>query len=568
MPSRNPTTTTNSLPPMAYPGGATLIQHAYQQHQHPPQPVLTALPLRNGAPPMMPVPANSGLMAAYLPGHGNTYSTIQPGFSYVGAPAPLPPQQQPPAPVTYSPTATASTTSVSHSSSWENQTRREIAASVLLLAAGGHDKKMKRDAGSTGSSDSNVPLKKRKMLTTTTTTNEHVKHTNTEDNASVRVSPVSHGSRSTLSPEHTHATTYEDSKHTPERSLPSQVVVLHLPSELYRLLEQDETKVIQWLPHGRGWRIVRWDALRKAILPQHFGGTSVDGFMAQLADWGFVEITDGEDAGAYYNAVSSLFGGIIQRRSLDTPTASSPFFIFSLFQFFRRGFPHLCKEMQYKPRGTSSPVKSPPTTNSSSPVDNKHASTPQTHASSRSGESNHTPSILQVPSLASPHESNTSPTSPPTTKRMNLGPGSQYTPSYPRGSPHSVGTYVSASGRPNMPFWFVDANQQAVLVQYRPSTDDRSGRAPSYSPVRVRSSRGRPSTGAVRRSSIVTPVRRMDDMSSTHSVGSSKGARRFPVSQRGRSRHIARTTQYVSATSSAGSTASHAATVATPQQTV
>jgi hypothetical protein len=225
--------------------------------------------------------------------------------------------------------------------------------------------------------------------------------------------------------------------------------------------------------------------------------------------------------------------------------------------------------MQYKPRGgTASPVKSPPATNNSSPVDSKHANTPQTHGSCRSGESNHTPSILQVPSLASPHESNTSPTSPPTTKRMNIAPGSsQDTNSYPRGSPHSVGTYVSASGRPNMPFWFVDANQQAVLVQYRPSSDDGSGRMPSYSPVRVRSSRGRPSTGAVRRSSIVTPVRRMDDMSS---VGSSKGgaARRYPVSQRGRSRLIARPT-YGSATSSAaGSMASHAATVATPKQTV
>jgi hypothetical protein len=278
---------------------------------------------------MMPIPTNSGLMAAYLAGQHHhaanapptTYAMIPPGYStYGSAPLPAPPLTQGP----YSPKATSSTTTatttssstgaVSHSNSWENQTRREIAASVLLLAAGGHDKIVpKRDAASTGSSDSNVPLKKRKMLASSSTnhTVTTTKNSNNEDSASVRVSPVSHGSRSTLSPEHTHATSYDQTKPhtTPERALPSQVVVLHFPCELYRLLEQDATKVLQWLPHGRAWRIVRWDALRTTILPQHFGGTSVDGFMAQLLDWGFVEITDGDDAGAYYNAVRLLLVG-------------------------------------------------------------------------------------------------------------------------------------------------------------------------------------------------------------------------------------------------------------------
>ena len=125
-----------------------------------------------------------------------------------------------------------------------------------------------------------------------------------------------------------------------------------------------------------------------------------------------------------------------------------------------------------------------------------------------------------------------------------------------RGSPQSVGTYVSAAGRPNMPFWFVDGNHQAVLVQYRPSHEDPRG--PSSYP-RVRSSRGRPSSGPVRRSPpIVTPVRRMDESSanSTASAGS-MSKRRYPISQRGRSRAVSRPVTYVSSTSSAVSSGSH-----------
>lgn len=213
--------------------------------------------------------------------------------------------------------------------------------------------------------------------------------------------------------------------------------------------------------------------------------------------------------------------------------------------------------MQYKPRSGTSPVKSPATANSS-PM--KHDNTPQTHVSTHSTASNGTPSILQVPSLASPHDANTSsPTSPPITKRLSGNP--------PRGSPQSYQTYVSASGRSAMPFWFVDANQQAVLVQYRPSSDDSSTRGHQYPPVRVRSTRGRPSSAScapIRRSPIVTPVRRMDEVpSSANSTASGSSVKRsyYPISQRGRSRGVTRPMMgtYVSCTSSAGShTASHA----------
>lgn len=274
--------------------------HSYHQP-------IVAVPVRNGAPPMMPAPSN-GLMAAYLPGNGggNSFSSIQQRASHSKGRSTPEANESAEAKeerhIALSPKDRDAEGKSHHddsTTSWENT--REVAASVLLLAAGGHDKatqQKKRDTDSTDSSDSKVPLKKRRMIT----------DVHKDDNASARVSPVSHGSRSmrTLSPEHTHSSAY-DSKHTPERSLPSQVVVIHFPTELYRLLEEDDTRVIQWLNHGRAWRIVRWDALRKQILPRNFGDTSVDGFLAQLTDWGFTEITDGPDAGAYYHAVSHSF---------------------------------------------------------------------------------------------------------------------------------------------------------------------------------------------------------------------------------------------------------------------
>ena len=296
MPHNNPNQTQGT---QVYSPSGRQMQYSYHH------PIVTAVPTTAGGPaPMMPVPPN-GLMAAYLPsGHsGNSMPVIQRKVPFTSSDrsSPQSVQRVDSKEERYNAQSPKKEDDRSHqsTSSWDNT--REVAASVLLLAAGGHDKVtqpqkgMKRDSDSTDSLDSKVPLKKRKMMT----------DVSKDDNASVRVSPVSHGSRSmrTMSPEHTHSTSY-DSKHTPERSLPSQVVVIHFPTELYRLLEEDDTKVIQWLSHGRAWRIVRWDALRKQILPRSFGGTSVDGFLAQLADWGFTEITDGPDAGAYYNAVS------------------------------------------------------------------------------------------------------------------------------------------------------------------------------------------------------------------------------------------------------------------------
>lgn len=104
----------------------------------------------------------------------------------------------------------------------------------------------------------------------------------------------------------------------------------HFPSILHTLLGHHDFKnVFQWLPHGKAWKVVRWDALRRETMPQHFphlcqetDGSgkpigSIDGFLRHVRGWGFEEIKDGPDCGAYHHVL------------------------------FVRGSPKLCKNMSF-----------------------------------------------------------------------------------------------------------------------------------------------------------------------------------------------------------------------------
>jgi len=100
---------------------------------------------------------------------------------------------------------------------------------------------------------------------------------------------------------------------------PTHVEIPHFPSVLHAVLTESEfaNSVLQWLPHGQSWRIVRWDALRRQVLPKYFSqlreedckdGTgqvcgSIDAFLWHLSAWGFEEVTDGPDVGAYSHVV-------------------------------------------------------------------------------------------------------------------------------------------------------------------------------------------------------------------------------------------------------------------------
>jgi len=91
---------------------------------------------------------------------------------------------------------------------------------------------------------------------------------------------------------------------------PSQVTIPHFPTVLHHVLvDKDfDGTVIQWLPNGETWKVVRWDAMRRQVLPKYFadlrdedgsGCGTIDAFLYHLDAWGFEEIQDGTNAGAY-----------------------------------------------------------------------------------------------------------------------------------------------------------------------------------------------------------------------------------------------------------------------------
>jgi hypothetical protein len=69
------------------------------------------------------------------------------------------------------------------------------------------------------------------------------------------------------------------------------------------ILDNDEnTEIITWLPHGRGFVILRKKAFEQSILPKYFHKQSkYSSFTRKLNRWGFVRVTRGAEAGAYYH---------------------------------------------------------------------------------------------------------------------------------------------------------------------------------------------------------------------------------------------------------------------------
>lgn len=242
------------------------------------------------------------------------------------------------------------TRSLSNAASKSFESPHEVAASVLLLAATAIKEKsaaMEMEATNMeDDTDRNGPLKKRKA------TNAIMRKKSDE---AYHISPHSDSSKQT--PATTETSTDETATpsttlhHTPPSTAhrtppggspgssydlrggqalpdsakisvtkeiiipPTHVEIPHFPSVLHAVLTESEFagRVLQWLPHGQAWRVVRWDALRRQVLPKFFsqlreedskdGSGSIDAFLWHLSAWGFEEVTDGPDAGAYSHVV-------------------------------------------------------------------------------------------------------------------------------------------------------------------------------------------------------------------------------------------------------------------------
>lgn len=230
--------------------------------------------------------------------------------------------------------------------SMDEMEQREATASALLLVSAQavrYDDNKSGESSSTSSAPetTSVPPKKRKKHLDFLRRNQMV---GTKEKEPCHVSPVSHssvGGRTISSEEVTpgrFATATQrshsyDSKESPyqqnstqallasskihnttEIAPLSQIVVPHFPSLLHQVLSDPVYgTVLQWLPDGEAWKVLRWDALRRQVLPRYFadlrdengsGCGTIDAFLWNLTAWGFEEVKDGSDVGAYRHDVS------------------------------------------------------------------------------------------------------------------------------------------------------------------------------------------------------------------------------------------------------------------------
>mmetsp|Transcript_53803 Transcript_53803/g.161020 ORF Transcript_53803/g.161020 Transcript_53803/m.161020 type:complete len:660 (-) Transcript_53803:103-2082(-) len=90
------------------------------------------------------------------------------------------------------------------------------------------------------------------------------------------------------------------------------------PAKLHAILSHSEKvgHCIQWLPHGRSFRIVDPEELEHRALSEYFAHRSFPSFVRQINGWGFQRVTNGADYGSYYH------------------------------ELFLRGIPHLAQRMR------------------------------------------------------------------------------------------------------------------------------------------------------------------------------------------------------------------------------
>jgi hypothetical protein len=233
---------------------------------------------------------------------------------------------------------------------------REVAASVLLLAATAKEEQeeaeRERAEGNKTSTDSSNtttigmgsrPMKKRK--------NHDIRRSSTpEEGTAIHVSPLSRdapekGIRSTSrdpsfeAKEETGESIPKEAISSSLESSPTRTVAIpHFPSALHWLLTEAPAHVdvpdfalvhtvLHFLPHGQAFKIARWDALRREVIPKFFPQLEgVDDFLWLLTSWGFEEIKDGPDVGAYAHTVRTRQTYTERTRSIDFETRTQRYF--------------------------------------------------------------------------------------------------------------------------------------------------------------------------------------------------------------------------------------------------
>ena len=78
------------------------------------------------------------------------------------------------------------------------------------------------------------------------------------------------------------------------------------PNKLYDALvsaeQTGDDDIVSFLPHGRAFKILKQERFVKEVMPKFFGDqTKWSSFSRQLNLYGFLKVTWGKDAGAYYH---------------------------------------------------------------------------------------------------------------------------------------------------------------------------------------------------------------------------------------------------------------------------
>jgi hypothetical protein len=95
----------------------------------------------------------------------------------------------------------------------------------------------------------------------------------------------------------------------------SHPVLSGFPRILHEALSAMKGNALQWLSKGHAWRVVRWDLLHRDLFPKFFPvlcgygesndmAGSIATFLWNVRTWGFEELQDGPDAGAFIHKVS------------------------------------------------------------------------------------------------------------------------------------------------------------------------------------------------------------------------------------------------------------------------
>jgi len=93
------------------------------------------------------------------------------------------------------------------------------------------------------------------------------------------------------------------------------------PTKLYALLSQPSLSgIITWMPHGRGWKVIKPRVFETSVLPVFFESDNYHSFNRVINAWSFRRKSTGPDRGSYFH------------------------------ELFLRGKPHLQKYMRRLPR--------------------------------------------------------------------------------------------------------------------------------------------------------------------------------------------------------------------------